>query len=103
MKTTYEELGTYLTEVAEHEIRTYNFTTCSVCYLPIIGYLLLVPAASVETLNNLDIEMVYSTEQSVGFKSPGMHELDRKVFQFNVVYNVFSLVTSARESLTPRL
>ncbi|KAI6175918.1 BMA-MSH-5, isoform d [Aphelenchoides bicaudatus] len=69
VKATYDELGTYLTEVARHEIQTYNFDTCSVCYLPIIGYMVLVPTASMEDLEHTEIEMV---TQKSAFDKPNM-------------------------------
>ncbi|KAI6178409.1 BMA-MSH-5, isoform d [Aphelenchoides besseyi] len=70
-----DELGTYLTDVAHAEIKAYGFASCSVCYLPIIGYMVVVP---IEEQVHQDIERVYTSEDSVGYKTPAMHALDRR-------------------------
>ncbi|KAI6225952.1 DNA-MISMATCH-REPAIR-2 domain-containing protein [Aphelenchoides besseyi] len=70
-----DELGTYLTDVAHAEIKAYGFASCSVCYLPIIGYMVVVP---IDEQMHQDIERVYTSEDSVGYKTPAMHALDRR-------------------------
>ncbi|CAD5206899.1 unnamed protein product [Bursaphelenchus okinawaensis] len=77
LKSTYSTLGEHLTKVAEAEINNYGIPSCSVCYLPIIGYMLMIPIHVAVHIEHEDFEKVYSTENSVGFKTPGMLELDR--------------------------
>ncbi|CAD5210118.1 unnamed protein product [Bursaphelenchus xylophilus] len=77
LKSTFSQLGDHLTQVAESEINTYDIPSCSVCYLPIIGYMVMIPTHIGAKIEHEDFEKVYSTENSMGFKTPGMLELDR--------------------------
>ncbi|KAI6241297.1 hypothetical protein M3Y99_00355200 [Aphelenchoides fujianensis] len=75
LKELHNELSDYMTQIARKEIKQYGFASCSVCYLPIIGYMVVVP---IEEEVQRDIERVYTTADSIGYKTPAMHQLDHR-------------------------
>ncbi|TKR76862.1 hypothetical protein L596_017937 [Steinernema carpocapsae] len=80
LKEIHDHLPEMLTEVAKKECRDLDISTCSVGYIPVIGFLLTIPVdveVSQEGLESL--EMVFNTEEAANYKSERMRKLDTKI------------------------
>uniref|UniRef100_A0A1I7Y7V4 DNA_MISMATCH_REPAIR_2 domain-containing protein n=1 Tax=Steinernema glaseri TaxID=37863 RepID=A0A1I7Y7V4_9BILA len=77
-KAIHEQLPEILTRIAVEECRNLDIVSCSVGYIPVIGFLLSVPVG-VSIPEGQDLDMVYCTDEVVNFKSPRMQELDSQI------------------------
>ncbi|PIO73071.1 MutS family domain IV [Teladorsagia circumcincta] len=77
-KELYRRLPGILTQVAHEESKRLQADTCSVAYVPMIGYLLAVPYDfNVEQFE--DLQVIYSTDSTLNVKSARMRELDEEL------------------------
>ncbi|KAK5984093.1 BMA-MSH-5 isoform d [Trichostrongylus colubriformis] len=77
-KELYRRLPGILTQVAQDESKRLQADTCSVAYVPMIGYLLAVPYDfNVERFD--DLQVIYSTDDTLNVKSKRMRELDEEL------------------------
>ncbi|KAK6018196.1 MutS family domain IV, partial [Ostertagia ostertagi] len=77
-KELYRRLPGILTQVAHDESKRLQADTCSVAYVPMIGYLLAVPYDfNVEQFD--DLQVIYSTDNTLNVKSERMRELDEEL------------------------
>ncbi|KAK0404987.1 hypothetical protein QR680_017741 [Steinernema hermaphroditum] len=77
-KAIHEKLPEILTRIAVEECGNLDISSCSVGYIPVIGFLLSVPV-SVTIPEGQELEMVYCTDEVVNFKSRRMQELDSEI------------------------
>ncbi|VDM93755.1 unnamed protein product [Onchocerca ochengi] len=79
LKELYALLPKTLTRIARMEASALNVPS-SVCYIPMFGYLLVVPKNTVfpSSVQN-EIEFVYETENAIHVKNERMRQLDREI------------------------
>ncbi|KIH45542.1 MutS domain III, partial [Ancylostoma duodenale] len=77
-KTLYRQLPSILTQVAQDESSRFKAATCSVAYVPMIGYLVALPHDfQVEDFE--DVEVIYSTAHTLHAKDERMRTLDEEL------------------------
>ncbi|VDN08502.1 unnamed protein product [Thelazia callipaeda] len=79
VKQLYTSLPEMLTSIAEKEAALLNVPS-SVCYIPMFGYLLVVPKNTLfpSTIRG-EIELLYESEDMIHVKNKRMRELDREI------------------------
>ncbi|KAM3717675.1 MutS protein [Dirofilaria immitis] len=79
LKELYASLPKTLTRIARMEATALNVPS-SVCYIPMFGYLLVVPKNTVfpSSIRN-EIELLYETENAIHVKNERMRKLDREI------------------------
>ncbi|KIH56610.1 MutS domain V protein [Ancylostoma duodenale] len=77
-KSLYRQLPSILTQVAQDESSRFKAATCSVAYVPMIGYLVALPHDfQVEDFE--DVEVIYSTAHTLHAKDERMRTLDEEL------------------------
>ncbi|KIH43089.1 hypothetical protein ANCDUO_26914, partial [Ancylostoma duodenale] len=77
-KSLYRQLPSILTQVAQDESSRFKAATCSVAYVPMIGYLVALPHDfHVEDFE--DLEVIYSTAHTLHAKDERMRTLDEEL------------------------
>ncbi|KAE9419165.1 hypothetical protein Angca_009843, partial [Angiostrongylus cantonensis] len=77
-KQLYRQLPGFLTRIAQEECRRLKAETCSVAYVPLIGYLVSLPLDfPVDEFE--DLEVIFTTETTMNVKSNRMRELDEEL------------------------
>ncbi|KAL6736397.1 hypothetical protein Aduo_006754 [Ancylostoma duodenale] len=77
-KSLYRQLPSILTQVAQDESSRFKAATCSVAYVPMIGYLVALPHNfHVEDFE--DLEVIYSTAHTLHAKDERMRTLDEEL------------------------
>ncbi|EPB73373.1 MutS domain V protein [Ancylostoma ceylanicum] len=71
----YRQLPSILTRVAQEEASRFQAATCSVAYVPMIGYLVALPH-DFQVENFEDVEVIYSTAHTLHAKDEAMRKLD---------------------------
>ncbi|VDO04292.1 unnamed protein product [Haemonchus placei] len=77
-KDLYRRLPAILTQVAQDESKRLQADTCSVAYVPMIGYLLAIPY-DFDVKQFDDLQVIYSTDKTLNVKSERMRELDEEL------------------------
>uniref|UniRef100_A0A1I7WRV5 MutS_IV domain-containing protein n=1 Tax=Heterorhabditis bacteriophora TaxID=37862 RepID=A0A1I7WRV5_HETBA len=77
-KNLYRKLPAILTDVAQDEANRLQAVSCSVGYVPMVGYLLALPADYPVHLFP-DLQVIYSTENAIHVKSNRMNRLDEEM------------------------
>ncbi|KAI1716017.1 mutS domain V domain-containing protein [Ditylenchus destructor] len=78
LKATYEKLPDILTNLARLESDDFRTDSCSVAYVPIIGYLLMVPEQS-RLPDDALVQLVFEAEGMCYYKSHRMEKLDEEI------------------------
>ncbi|VDO87883.1 unnamed protein product [Heligmosomoides polygyrus] len=78
-KELYRRLPAILTRVAQEESRRLEADTCSVAYVPMIGYLLSVPRDFDVSTFLLSLQVIFTTGDTTNVKSDRMRELDEEL------------------------
>uniref|UniRef100_A0A914NCD9 DNA mismatch repair proteins mutS family domain-containing protein n=1 Tax=Meloidogyne incognita TaxID=6306 RepID=A0A914NCD9_MELIC len=76
----YENLPDELTSVAKQEADEISIQTCTVAYLPIVGYLLMTPASvEIPASSSMLVELIFTSEGMSYFKTKRMRLLDENI------------------------
>uniref|UniRef100_A0A915MH27 DNA mismatch repair proteins mutS family domain-containing protein n=1 Tax=Meloidogyne javanica TaxID=6303 RepID=A0A915MH27_MELJA len=76
----YENLPDELTSVARQEADEISIQTCTVAYLPIVGYLLMAPASvEIPASSSMLVELIFTSEGMSYFKTKRMRLLDENI------------------------
>uniref|UniRef100_A0A0N5BS41 DNA_MISMATCH_REPAIR_2 domain-containing protein n=1 Tax=Strongyloides papillosus TaxID=174720 RepID=A0A0N5BS41_STREA len=79
LKDIFENITVYLNEIAKEEFGRYNFLSrCRIGYIPLLGYLLAVPANDV--IPPMDgVQFIFQKNDESHYKTPKMKELDHRL------------------------
>uniref|UniRef100_A0AC34GKX7 DNA mismatch repair protein MutS clamp domain-containing protein n=1 Tax=Panagrolaimus sp. ES5 TaxID=591445 RepID=A0AC34GKX7_9BILA len=80
LKEKYAELPHQLTLIAKDEADLLEIDTCSVAYVPIIGFLLVVSEdAQISPRQASKLDLIYTADGEANYKSPKMKKLDQEI------------------------
>ncbi|KAI1707352.1 mutS domain V domain-containing protein [Ditylenchus destructor] len=99
LKITYEKLPDILTNLAKLESEDFQTDSCSVAYVPIIGYLLMVPEQS-RLPDEALAQLVFEAEGMCYYKSQRMEKLDEEIGDIKMhIIDLETTITLRLESL----
>ncbi|CEF62377.1 DNA mismatch repair protein MutS, C-terminal domain and DNA mismatch repair protein MutS, core domain and DNA mismatch repair protein MutS, clamp domain and P-loop containing nucleoside triphosphate hydrolase domain-containing protein [Strongyloides ratti] len=100
LKDFYDNISNVLTEIAAEEFELYRLEACSVVYIPIFGYLLVIPSNILGPFSR-SMELRFTENGSNFFKTPRMRDLDEKLG--DIKFKISDLETNIKLRLQKRV